>query len=113
MLTAQTLGMIDAASETASSEAEPTNSYNYEAFDFAFEQAKFARWLSTGPAIGQPASAFELMDLDGNVVRLSDFRGRPVVLEFGSYTCPIFSDRVPDMERLAREHPEATFLVIY
>jgi hypothetical protein len=53
------------------------------------------------------------MDLDGNVVRLSDFGGRPVVLEFGSYTCPIFSDRVPDMERLAREHPEGTFLVIY
>jgi iodothyronine deiodinase-like protein len=36
-----------------------------------------------------------------------------VVLEFGSYTCPIFSDRIPAMEQLAREHPQATFLVIY
>lgn len=39
-------------------------------------------------------------------------RGTPVVLEFGSYSCPIFSDRVPAMERLAREHREARFLVI-
>jgi hypothetical protein len=52
------------------------------------------------------------MDLDGTVVRLRDLRGRPVVIEFGSYTCPIFSDRVPHMERLAREHPTAAFVVI-
>jgi Iodothyronine deiodinase len=104
--------MIDTPTAAASA-PEPTHSYNYDAFDFAFEQAEFARWLSTGPRIGEPAPEFELMDLDGNAVRLSDLRGKPVVLEFGSYTCPIFSDRIPEMERLAREHLEATFLVIY
>jgi hypothetical protein len=36
-----------------------------------------------------------------------------VVLEFGSYTCPIFCGHIPAMEDVARRHPEAAFLVIY
>jgi peroxiredoxin len=31
---------------------------------------------------GELAPDFELRDLDGNTVRLSDFRGKPVVLAF-------------------------------
>src|ERR1051326_1795834 len=92
---------------------ECADAYNYESFDFGSEAAEFERWVTEGPRIGDPAPNFELADLDGNWLRLSDLRGRPVVLEFGSYTCPIFSDRVPAMEQLAREHPEASFLVIY
>jgi hypothetical protein len=92
---------------------ESADAYNYESFDFASEGTELVRWLREGPAIGEPAPDFELADLDGNRIRLSHLRGRPVVLEFGSYTCPIFSDRVPAMEQLAREHPQAAFLVIY
>jgi len=103
-----TTEQIQLAPRQASADA-----YNYESFDFGSEAAEFERWQREGPRIGDPAPDFELADLDGNCVRLSDFHGRPVVLEFGSYTCPIFSDRVPAMEQLAREHPEATFLVIY
>jgi hypothetical protein len=89
------------------------DAYNYESFDYGSEADEFERWLRDGPAIGAPAPDFELADLDGNCVRLIELRGRPVVLEFGSYTCPIFSDRVPAMEQLARQHPEAIFRVIY
>lgn len=89
-----------------------TDTYNYPAFSFALEGPEFARWLQTGPRPGQPAPDFELEDLRGKTVRLSGLLGRPVVIEFGSYTCPIFSDRVPEMERLARERSEAEFLVI-
>ena len=92
---------------------ESADAYNYDSFDYGSEAAEFERWLTEGPRIGDLAPDFELADLDGNSVRLSDLRGRPVVLEFGSYTCPIFSDRVPAMEQLAREHPDASFLVIY
>lgn len=35
---------------------------------------------------GQPAPDFTLEDIDGNVVSLSDFRGQPVMIEFGSIT---------------------------
>lgn len=31
---------------------------------------------------GELAPDFELRDVDGNLVRLSDFRGKPVVLSF-------------------------------
>ena len=31
---------------------------------------------------GELAPDFELPDIDGNTVRLSDFRGKPVVLSF-------------------------------
>lgn len=89
------------------------DAYNYESFDHGSGAPEFERWEREGPRIGDPAPDFELADLDGNCVTLSDLRGRPVVLEFGSYTCPIFSDRVPAMEQLAGEHPEASFLVIY
>jgi peroxiredoxin len=87
--------------------------YNYRSFDYGSEADELERWLRDGPAVGEPAPDFELADLDGNCVRMMDLLGRPVVLEFGSYTCPIFSDRVPAMEQLAHQHPEATFLVIY
>ena len=89
-----------------------TTDYNYTSFSFALGQPELNHWLEHGPHLGDPAPEFELEDLDGNPVRLSDLRGAPVVLEFGSYSCPIFSDRVPAMERLAREHREAAFIVI-
>ena len=89
-----------------------TTDYNYRSFSFALERPELERWLARGARPGQPAPDFELEDLDGHPVRLSSLRGAPVVLEFGSYSCPIFSDRVPEMERLAREHREAEFVVI-
>ena len=97
----------------AAPNSESAAPYNYAAYDYRSEAAEIERWLRDGPAIGDQAPEFELADLDGNCVRLGDLRGRPVVLEFGSYTCPIFSDRVPSMEQIAREHPQAVFLVIY
>ncbi|MEW6400479.1 MAG: redoxin domain-containing protein, partial [Chloroflexota bacterium] len=38
--------------------------------------------------INQPAPDFELPDLDGNCHRLSDYRGRIVILNFWSCECP-------------------------
>ncbi len=86
--------------------------YNYPAFSWELEEDELARWLADGPRTGEISPEFELTDLDGTTVRLSELRGRPVVIEFGSYSCPIFSDRVPAMERLAKGHPEVSFLVI-
>ncbi len=86
--------------------------YNYPAYSWDLEENELARWLADGARTGETAPDFGLADLDGTTVRLSDLRGRPVVIEFGSYSCPIFSDRVPAMERLAREHPDVSFLVI-
>ena len=38
--------------------------------------------------LGQPAPDFELSDLDGNLHKLSDYRGRIVILNFWSAECP-------------------------
>ena len=44
--------------------------------------------LAAGLPIGKPAPAFEAMDADGRSVRLSDFKGRTVVLEWTNHDCP-------------------------
>ena len=38
--------------------------------------------LQAASSLGEPAPDFELRDTHGRLVRLSDFRGRPVVLAF-------------------------------
>jgi peroxiredoxin len=48
-------------------------------------------WFSSAvaaPAVGQPAPDFNLVSTDGKPVRLSDFRGRHVVLEWTNPGCP-------------------------
>jgi peroxiredoxin len=40
------------------------------------------------PAVGQPAPDFSLKDASGKIVRLSDFRGKHVVLEWTNPGCP-------------------------
>jgi hypothetical protein len=87
--------------------------YNYEHFSFALEQSEFERWRATGPPLGANAPDFTLSDVSGVNHRLVDLRGQPVVIEFGSYTCPIFCAQIGPMETLADKHPEAAFLVVY
>ncbi len=44
-------------------------------------------WAQTA-SVGQSAPAFELVDTQGKVVKLSDFKGRHVVLEWTNPGCP-------------------------
>jgi peroxiredoxin len=46
-----------------------------------------AAWAQTA-AVGQPAPAFQLPDVQGKSVKLSDFQGRFVVLEWTNPGCP-------------------------
>ncbi len=62
----------------------------------------------------ESAPDFTLVKLDGKTVQLAALRGTVVVIEFGSYTCPSFRQRVSGMEALRRSHGrKATFLIIY
>jgi thyroxine 5-deiodinase len=71
--------------------------------------------IPEGPALGSPAPQFSLKKLDGGgLVNLASLKGHVVVLEFGSYSCPIFRDRVAAMEKLKTEYgTRATFFVVY
>jgi thiol-disulfide isomerase/thioredoxin len=65
---------------------------------------------------GAPAPDFSLTSPDGkNTITLSEFHGKqPVVLIFGSYTCPPFRDVYPTLDRLHREYGGAVaFLYVY
>lgn len=41
-----------------------------------------------GPAIGDAAPDFEAVDINGDSIKLSDFKGKAVVLEWTSSVCP-------------------------
>lgn len=66
-----------------------------------------------GPRAGEPARDFTLYDLDGNPVKLSDYRGKWVVLETGSATCSMYTKNIPGIKQLETEFPDVEFLVVY
>jgi peroxiredoxin len=55
---------------------------------FALCVFAFAAAVQAAPAVGQAAPDFSLQDAAGKTVRLSDFRGRHVVLEWTNPGCP-------------------------
>ena len=66
-------------------------------------------WLTANahaaPAVGQPAPDFSLTDTAGKLVRLSDFRGKHVVLEWTNPGCPFVRKHygAGNMQALQRE----------
>ncbi len=54
---------------------------------------------STGLGVGNVAPDFTLTSLDGKQVSLSQFRGKPVILNFWYSTCPGCLAEIPGMQR--------------
>ena len=52
---------------------------------------------------GNPAPDFEMMDLDGNTVKLSDFKGEKVYLKYWASWCPICLGGLEDINTLSAE----------
>lgn len=48
----------------------------------------------------QPAPDFTVLDRDGNQVKLSDLRGKPIVLNFWASWCGICKTGMPDFEEV-------------
>jgi len=70
--------------------------------------------IDTGPKIGQPAPEVSLEGLNGRPVQLSSFKGKPLVIEFGSYTSPSFRQRAAKMQELSKQYGlRANFLIVY
>lgn len=53
---------------------------------------------------GELALDFELTTLDGEKVKLSDYKGQRVMLNFWATWCPPCRDEMPDMQKLQENH---------
>ena len=60
--------------------------------------------LEVAPKVDALAPDFELSDFDGNRVRLSDFRGKPVYVNFWATWCIPCQKELPDMQELHDRH---------
>ncbi len=73
------------------------------------------KFIAAEPRVGQTAPDFTLKTPDGTEVRLADlYAEKPVVLEFGCITCPVYRGRIASMNRLREQVGDAVhWLVIY
>ncbi|HSJ38340.1 MAG TPA: redoxin domain-containing protein [Planococcus sp. (in: firmicutes)] len=66
-------------------------------------EAETAQPEEMGLAVGDFAPDFELVTMDGETVRLSDYRGQRVFVNFWATWCPPCRAEMPDMQKLYEE----------
>ncbi len=59
-----------------------------------------------------PSPDFTVTDREGNEVRLSDFAGSPVVLNFWATWCYYCVEEMPDFDKASALYPEVKFLMV-
>jgi thiol-disulfide isomerase/thioredoxin len=74
--------------------------------------AYFTERLARLKMIGQPAPAIAGTDVDGKPVRMSDFKGKVVLVDFWASWCPPCSASFPHLRQLALSHRDQGFVVI-
>lgn len=61
---------------------------------------------------GDQAIDFELKDINGQVYKLSDYKGKPVVLNFFATWCQPCIDEAPELEAFGKEYKDAQLIII-
>ncbi|HEX6593544.1 MAG TPA: redoxin domain-containing protein [Bacillota bacterium] len=59
-----------------------------------------------GIKVGEQAPDFELETLDGETTKLSDLKGKKVILNFWATWCPPCQKEMPEMQQFYEEHHE-------
>lgn len=58
------------------------------------------------------APDFTVVDADGKEVKLSDFFGKPIVLNFWASWCYYCKEEMPDFDAAYKNNPDITFLMV-
>lgn len=58
------------------------------------------------------AADLDLRDISGNIVRLSDFKGRVIILDFFATWCPPCREEIPDFIELQKQYGDKGFTMI-
>jgi NAD(P)H dehydrogenase (quinone) len=84
---------------------DPVQDFNFRHFRMRHMLAELLRtYRRSGVPVGAAAPEFELETTDGTRLRLSELRGRPVLLHFVSYTCPVTRGAAAPMRELHRRY---------
>lgn len=67
--------------------------------------------LEPAPIAGHPAPDFELNTLDGEAIRLSDYRGKPVVVNFWATWCGPCRSEFPDFQDAAVDNADSLVIL--
>lgn len=70
-----------------------------------------ANFVLTGLATGTPAPTFSAPDLNGNLLRLTDYAGQPVMLTFWSPDCFACREELPALQAIAT-NPNANVTLV-
>lgn len=86
-----------------------SNNYNY----YSFKASDYDFTNFTGPKPGEKYVDFKAMKLNGDIVSLSDYLNKPIILDTGSITCPMYANTKRGMLDLKKQYPDFHFLLLY
>ena len=79
-----------------------------------FKMSNYELGYFPGPKAGEEVDYnYTFTDLDGNEVQLSDYKGKWLVIESGSLTCPMYVKNVKPFAKLKNKYEDVEWLVVY
>src|SRR5687768_4665301 len=79
---------------------------------FPLERSSQQNVLVSSPLIGKQAPDFTLMTLDGTEVSLSQFGGKPVLINFWASWCLPCREEMPELIRLYESREAEGFIIL-
>jgi peroxiredoxin len=77
-----------------------------------YPQAATTNLAQTVIEVGKPAPDFSLNDLDGKVVHLSDFTGKPVMINLWASWCIPCQDEMPELEKIYEQYNTSGLVIL-
>lgn len=85
------------------------DNYNYR--DFKVDYYTLDEF--PGPKPGEKMIDVPFLDLEGNVVQLNQFLDKPLVVETGSLSCPLYTSCIEGMNELSKRRSDVNFVLVY